>query len=163
MIEYRELDRKSRKEINEVCGILWEFWLMVNRSDLSAMITVPVGPLDEINLPAIEAELYSYFYQGCFVRCAWEENRCVGILIGNLLFQNILAIRALYTDNLYRDKGVGKGLIDSLSSGLKYILFQTHKNNPPQELFVKVNSRAKKLYENEHLITWLMGWGHGVF
>ena len=147
-----ELRAYRPSDINEASGILWQFWNEVNQEDLSDWVEIPVdGKM--IPMTRIEAQVCRYIAQGCKIQLAVQDNGSVcGVLVGNIIFEKILAVKALYVDKKARGRGLASQLILSLGEFDK-LLFQTRKKNPPDEMFGHINE-PKQILEDNDLITW---------
>ena len=154
-VTFREIEIK--KDFVQAIGIFWESWKVVNRIDLSDEDEYKINGKME-KMPRAEALLYHYLTTGHRVHLAFNGEAVCGIMVWLPVFDGLAAVRMLYFEESYRDKGLGVGLVLSIPE-IRTVLFQTQKNIRPDLFLKQVEGRIRMVHEEGSLITWEMKMG----
>lgn len=147
-IEFRALNLVE--DIHAVVQLLHEAWLFIHNEDRSELTIMTMRGVEH-EMPAIEATLYWYLNEGYLAQVAIANGIFIGIVLYRKLFDDVTAIKLLYTTH----SKISRNFVGSLNPHV--IIYQTRKENPPDELF-KMARNTIKLCETEKLITWSMTW-----
>ncbi len=154
-ITFREAELE--KDLFYLGQLYWQFCFDVNGEDVA---TLKEFDLDgsKVQITEAEARLYAFLNAGCKIQVAFVNNVMAGFLLYSNLFENIISIRSCFVESWALELKLGKGLINSLQSKPKNLIFQTRKATPPDKL-LKVTPIRTKIAEDEHFLTWSMPWG----
>ena len=156
-VTYRQYEESDLKDF---CLILSEFWSKVNQEDLSQVSEYShmAGKL----ITKAEAKVYHLLFERCQIQIAFDGCDMVGFLVYHLAYDCVLAVECIYILPQYENRGVGKGLIESLQKPVNKIFFQTHSENPPTRFLNLIKNKSKEIHRKGELITWEMEWLNGL-
>lgn len=158
MIKFKELDLNKTIEYWEFLGLFHDYWLEVNEEETANVIDWPMKDGSVIKTTKCEAMFEWMVDLGGKVQLALDNNQMIGFLVYHEIFGCIIVIRCMYTLREYYDKGIGKGLIESIPIKAKRVIFQTRKAKPPEQMLKNSKAYRSKVCETDLMITWEMPW-----
>lgn len=157
-LRYETLDTfKQDAQYYKFLETYWNYWLEVNEEDLSGIEEFDVfGKIERV--PQIEAYYCYKRNNGARVRLVYDEDDIVGFMLYYNIYNCIIAIDSMWAKKDYINRGLGKGMINSLHKPIKRVHFQTRKNNPPEDLFRATEGHRTLVHETPALLVWEMPW-----
>jgi len=118
--------------------MLNDYWSKVHGKDINELIELPSGRVSKL-----EVEFLNYTEnERCNVKIAELDNRLIGFMIYNYVFNSVLICRAIYFETKYRKRGLLRGLTMSVGKVTR-VLSQTYMNNQPEEIKRETKRRVK--------------------
>lgn len=135
---------------------MWEYWFVVNQEDHSEWTDLELAPGIVAPYQKVEIDIIGQLHKGVKIRMAFHEDRAVGFMMYNDLWDCVLIVHAMYVYPETQLRGVGKGLIWSMGD-IKKVLFRTRKKNPPLR-FLSVMGHDRIISEDDDHIVREMDW-----
>lgn len=154
---FQVVDFEPVAHLEKLVPIFWQAWLFVHNQDKSGRTEITLnGRIWEVT----EAEALIHWYlldQKSKFKLALDDKEIVGVLVYNPVFEGVFAIRLCYVMPHKMGTKTGHKLISSLEN-VRALIFQTKKDNDPENMWNVTRGRQVKVTEDDLVTTWIMNW-----